>query len=117
MKVVSKYQALKQEQWAEGCQSWNLLDEPGLSVKQEHMAPGRAEHYHLHRYAQQFFFILSGVAVFEIEGERIQVGTHQGIHIQRGKPHRIINESDEDLEFLLASEPSAVNDRINQAKI
>jgi mannose-6-phosphate isomerase-like protein (cupin superfamily) len=111
--VVSKNDPLKHYQWGESCDGWNLVDESSLSVKLERMPPQASERKHFHANAKQFFYILKGEAVFEIQRERITVKKEQGIYIEAGKQHRIINESDEDLEFLLSSQPSTVNDRIN----
>jgi mannose-6-phosphate isomerase-like protein (cupin superfamily) len=100
-------------QWGENCDGWNLVEENSLSVKLERMPPHTSEQKHFHATAKQFFYILKGEAVFEIKRERITVKKEQGIYIEAGKEHRIINESNEDLEFLLSSQPSTVNDRIN----
>ena len=113
MRAVSNKSPLNHYRWGEGCDGWNLVDEPSLSVKQERMPAGCSEKTHLHQYAQQFFFILSGIAVFEMEGRRIEVASNQGIHVPPGTPHRISNESREDLQFLLCSQPSSAKDRIN----
>jgi mannose-6-phosphate isomerase-like protein (cupin superfamily) len=113
MNPVSKNNPLKHYQWGESCDGWNLVDETSLSVKLERMPPRTSEQKHFHEKAQQFFYILKGEAVFEIQHERITVKNEQGIYIEAGKQHRIINESNEDLEFLLSSQPSTANDRIN----
>ena len=113
MKIVSKNNPLTHYQWGESCDCWNLVDESPLSVKLERMPPQTAEQKHFHEKAQQFFYILKGDAIFEIERERITVKKEQGVYIEAGKQHRIINESNEDLEFLLSSQPSTINDRIN----
>jgi mannose-6-phosphate isomerase-like protein (cupin superfamily) len=113
MSKVSKQQPLKHYQWGNGCDGWNLVDTAELSVKQECMPAGTAEQLHYHERAQQFFFILKGTATFEINGELIEVNEQEGIHIQNGAKHRIINNTREDLEFILSSQPSTKNDRIN----
>lgn len=113
MGAVSKHQPLKHYQWGADCDGWNLVDEDGLSVKQELMPAGTSEVKHYHERAQQFFFILKGTATFEIEGTTIQVNEGEGLHIEAGKRHRILNESSEELEFILSSQPSTSNDRIN----
>jgi mannose-6-phosphate isomerase-like protein (cupin superfamily) len=100
-------------QWGENCDAWNLVDENSLSVKLERMPPKTSEQKHYHQHAQQFFYILKGEAIFEIQQERTHVKSEQGIHIAAGKEHRIINESNEDLEFILTSQPRTANDRIN----
>jgi mannose-6-phosphate isomerase-like protein (cupin superfamily) len=113
MNIVSKHNPLKHYQWGDSCDGWNLVDESSISIKLERMRPHTAEQKHFHEKAQQFFYILKGEAVFEIGRERITVKQEQGIYIEPGKLHRIINENDEDLEFLLSSQPSTANDRIN----
>jgi len=110
---VSKHQPLKHYRWGNGCDGWDLADEENLSVKQERMPAGSSEALHYHQQAQQFFFILKGIATFEIDNERIEVKEQEGIHIKSGCKHCIINNTTEDIEFILCSQPSTVNDRIN----
>jgi mannose-6-phosphate isomerase-like protein (cupin superfamily) len=88
------------------------VDGPALSVKQERMPAGTAEVIHYHREARQFFFILEGRAVFETEEGRVEAAAMEGIEIPAGLRHRIMNESEEDLVFLVCSQPSTVGDRI-----
>jgi mannose-6-phosphate isomerase-like protein (cupin superfamily) len=104
---------LKHYQWGEGCDGWNLVDENMLSVKLEKMPPHTTEQKHFHRQAQQFFFILKGEAVFEIAGEKYIVKASNGMHILPMQEHRIGNETDSDLEFILSSQPSTSDDRVN----
>ena len=113
MKKVSAQEPLKHYQWGNACDGWNLVDEPTLSVKKERMPAGTAEALHYHQYAQQFFFILKGVASFEIEEEKITIHEQEGLHIPAGKKHRLLNEGTNELEFILSSQPSTINDRIN----
>ncbi len=113
MKVVSKYQPLKHYLWGSDCDGWDLVDEDALSVKQELMPAGTKEVKHYHQSAQQFFYILKGKATFEIEDSTIVINQGEGLHIEAGKKHRILNETGEDLEFVLCSQPSTKNDRIN----
>ncbi len=113
MKVVSKYQPLKHYLWGSDCDGWDLVDEDALSVKQELMPAGTKEVKHYHQSAQQFFYILKGKATFEIEDSTIIINQGEGLHIEAGKKHRILNETGEDLEFVLCSQPSTKNDRIN----
>ncbi len=112
-KVVSRYQPLKHYQWGDVCDSWNLVDTSSLSVKQEMMPGGASEQLHYHKYSQQFFFILAGTATFEIEGNQIEVSVGEGLQILAGEKHRIINNGKINLEFILCSQPSISNDRIN----
>ena len=113
MTVVSIHNSLTHYQWGNNCDGWNFVDEDSLSVKLERMPPNTSEQRHFHRHSQQFFYILKGEAVFEIQQDRISVKSEQGIRIAAVKEHRIINENDADLEFILTSQPSTVKDRIN----
>ncbi len=110
--VVSALRPLKHYVWGEGCDGWNLVDKPELSVKQERMPPHTAEAEHYHRAARQFFFILEGTAVFETAEGRVKVGQREGFEIAPGIKHRILNESEVDLVFVLCSQPSTAGDRV-----
>lgn len=113
MKKVSIQEPLKHYQWGDACDGWNLVDETSLSVKKERMPAGTAETLHYHEYAQQFFYVLQGEASFEIDGQVTIVKEKEGIHILPGEKHRIVNHSMAAVEFLLSSQPSTANDRIN----
>jgi len=115
MQTVSRYKPLNHYQWGNGCDGWVLLDTESLSVKQERMPTMTAEALHYHEKAQQFFFILKGIASFEIEGNGINVNAGEGLQIEAGKKHRIINNTADDIEFILSSQPSTSGDRFNCA--
>jgi mannose-6-phosphate isomerase-like protein (cupin superfamily) len=109
--VVSALRPLKHYAWGAGCDGWNLVDTPQLSVKQERMPPHTAEAEHYHKIARQFFFILEGTAVFETAEGRVEVSAREGFEIKPGLRHRILNEAEVDLVFVLSSQPSTANDR------
>ena len=113
IKAVSKYDPVRNYQWGNSCDSWDLVETVGLSVKHEMMPAGTSEQMHYHQESQQFFFILAGTATFEVEGKQIEVSVYEGLHILPGQKHRIINNGSSDLEFILCSQPAIVNDRIN----
>jgi mannose-6-phosphate isomerase-like protein (cupin superfamily) len=99
--------------WGSHCDGWHLLRTDSLSVIQERMPPGTAEQLHYHEHAQQVFYILSGTATFEVEGDIKTVTAGQSIHIPKGTKHRIKNSGETDLHFLVISEPKSHGDRIN----
>jgi mannose-6-phosphate isomerase-like protein (cupin superfamily) len=113
MKTVSKDHSLNHYKWGNDCDGWNLVDNNALSVKEERMPVNTLEEKHYHQHAQQFFFILKGRATFEMDDSTIEIKQGEGLHIEAGKSHRILNTADEDLEFILCSQPSTTNDRIN----
>ena len=98
--------------WGENCESFVLLNTKSLSVKNEIMPHGTEEKLHYHNDAQQFFYILKGVATFYMEGETVTVNVSEGIHVKAKQKHYISNLSLNPLEFLVISEPSTNEDRI-----
>ncbi len=98
--------------WGDDCGGWHLVDSNELSVIREYMPPGTEEVYHYHKNAQQVFYILSGTAIFIIEGEEVEVFTGDSVHIEKKRPHCIKNPStSSDLHFLVISQPKAHGDR------
>ena len=112
-RIVSTQQPLKHDTWGGNCDAWNLVDEPEWSIKQERMPAGSSEEKHYHQKAEQFFFILKGKATFEIEEQWAAATAGEGIRIKAGQKHRVVNNTTEDLEFILCSQPSAAQDRYN----
>ncbi|HRQ64373.1 MAG TPA: cupin domain-containing protein [Xanthomonadaceae bacterium] len=98
--------------WGRQCDGWHLLKTPQLSVIQERVPVGAGEVRHYHERAQQFFFVLSGVAILESNGELDRLGPGQGRHVPAGVPHQLYNEGPGDLEFLVVSAPLAHGDRV-----
>jgi len=99
--------------WGNNCDGWPLLRSDSLNVIQERMPPGTSEQLHYHERAQQVFYILSGTATFEVEGETETAVAGQSIHVRPKTKHRILNNGDVDLHFLVISEPKTLGDRIN----
>ncbi len=100
--------------WGDNCSGWHLVKTPSLSVIEELMPPNTQEKKHHHKIAQQFFRILKGKAIFEIEKEEIEVEEGNGIHIPPNTNHRIRNDETVDLEFLVISQPNTRGDRFNE---
>ena len=98
--------------WGQQCDGWHLLKTDSLSVIQERMPPATSEMMHVHLKAQQLFFIISGTAVFETKGVMHTIHSNESFHIPAGEKHKISNRSNEDLHFLVISEPKAHGDRI-----
>lgn len=97
--------------WGENCDSWVFHNKENLVVKQEMMPPKTSEKLHFHELAQQFFYILKGEAAFYIEEEKFTVKSGEGMAIEPKKKHYIANETTENLEFLVISNPSTDEDR------
>lgn len=67
---------------------------------------------HYHQKAKQFFFVLSGQATIEVNGEVILLNEHEGMEISPEVPHQMINNSDWDIEFIVVFTPTSKGDRI-----
>lgn len=97
--------------WGDACDGWRLLERPDLSVKRERVPPGCGETPHRHSQARQFFFVLAGEATLELEGRLLAFGPGEGVHVPPGLPHRFVNRSRADVEFLVVSAPTTADDR------
>lgn len=99
--------------WGDNCDGWHLLQNPSLSVIEECMPPGASEVRHFHRDAQQFFFVLSGQAVLEIDGEHVVLSPGQGVAVAPGARHQFRNQSQAPVRFLVVSQPPSHGDRVS----
>lgn len=99
--------------WGDNCDGWHLLKSDSLSIIQEKMPPHASEGLHFHNNAKQFFYILKGTATFRLEESTVEVSKNNGFHILPQQKHQIFNHTEQDLEFLVVSEPKAHGDRVN----
>ena len=111
-KVVSKENALHYI-WGEICDGWHLLDNDKLNVIMELVPPGKSEKMHYHNESRQFFFILNGKAVIEIEGQIHDLSANEGIEVEPKQVHQFRNESSEDVTFIVISSPKSHGDRVD----
>jgi mannose-6-phosphate isomerase-like protein (cupin superfamily) len=99
--------------WGNDCDAWYLVKDPQLHVIEEVMPPGAAEIRHHHKLAQQFFFVLSGEVLMEIEGQTTLVPAGSGIRVLPGEHHQIRNPSSSPVRLLVVSHPPSHGDRHN----
>lgn len=98
--------------WGDICDGWHLVKNKELSVIHERMPAKSSEVRHFHNQARQFFFVLSGTATLEVNGERIILNSQEGVEIAPLTPHQMINDSNKDVEFLVISQPTSKGDRV-----
>ena len=98
-------------QWGAASEGWHLVNRPDLSVIQEHVPAGDRERRHVHSRARQFFYILEGHAVLEVDGVRLELGAGQGLEVPPGATHQLLNESQRPVTFLVVSSPHSHGDR------
>ncbi len=100
--------------WGVDCDGWHLVKDQQLSVIEEFMPPGSAEIRHHHERAQQFFYILTGEVLMEINGENSLIPAGSGVRIMPGTRHQIRNPSSAPVRFLVISQPPSHGDRIDE---
>ncbi|MEW5862690.1 MAG: cupin domain-containing protein [Pseudomonadota bacterium] len=99
--------------WGSGSEGWHLLKREDLSIIEERVPPGDKEQRHFHQRSRQFFYIIRGAAVIEIDGKRVHLRECQGVEIPPGVPHQFRNESNAEVVFLVVSAPMSHDDRVN----
>ena len=97
--------------WGDRCDGWHLLQGEDLSVIEELMPPGTAEVRHRHVRSRQFFYVLEGEAVLELEGSVHRLAARQGLHVPPGAAHQMRNQSAGEVRFLVVSSPRSHGDR------
>ena len=97
--------------WGDDCDAWHLVKDPAFTVIEELIPPGAAEVRHYHKKAQQFFYILSGEAIMEVEGEPTLLPAGTGLRIMPGLRHQIRNPSSRPLRLLVVSHPPSHGDK------
>ena len=100
--------------WGVDCDGWHLVKDKQLSVIEEFMPPGAAEVRHHHERSQQFFYILTGEVLMEINGENLLIPAGSGVRILPGTRHQIRNPSSSPVRFLVISQPPSRGDRIDE---
>ena len=98
--------------WGGVCDGWHFVKRQDMSVIAERVPPGARETRHFHPTARQFFYILSGRATIEIDGDRVVLEVGQGVEIAPGVAHQFINDSPDDVHFLVVSHPTTRGDRV-----
>ncbi len=99
--------------WGKASEGWHLLKREDFSGIEERVPPGDREQRHYHNRARQFFYVLRGTAVVELEGERHQLRERQGLEVPPGAAHQFCNESDAEVIVLVVSVPMSHGDRVN----
>lgn len=112
MKIVDTSNA-EHYLWGSGCDGWHLVKQDDFSVITERVPAGECEQRHLHTHARQFFYVLVGEAVVEVNGERLILQARQGVEIPPSVAHQFRNESTSEVLFLVASVPKSHGDRVS----
>ncbi|WP_028401940.1 cupin domain-containing protein [Ectobacillus panaciterrae] len=98
--------------WGGKCDGWHLVKQDDLSVIHERMPSGTLEVRHFHKKSRQLFFVLSGIATLEIDGKIEVIKAFEGVEVPPNTPYQMMNQSDQDVEFLVISQPTSKGDRM-----
>ena len=111
MHPVSK-STIKAYRWGNCGIGWPLVETKGLLVVEETLAPGCGEKHHYHNQAAQCFYMLSGRAVMQFsDGQNVEINSGMALHILPETSHAIVNQTSEEIRFLVISAPSSRGDR------
>jgi mannose-6-phosphate isomerase-like protein (cupin superfamily) len=100
--------------WGNDCDGWHLVKDEHLSVIEEFIPSGGREIRHYHQKAQQFFYVLSGEVIMEVDGKNTLLAAGTGMRILPGARHQIGNPSSSPARFLVVSQPPSHGDRISE---
>jgi mannose-6-phosphate isomerase-like protein (cupin superfamily) len=86
----------------------SILDRTNAPVEKQSlaeatMAPGQATERHYHKLCEEFYFLLEGTALMDVDGETRDVGPGDAILIPAGSRHQITARSK--LRFLCSCSP------------
>ncbi|MNJ67987.1 Cupin domain protein [compost metagenome] len=98
--------------WGDHCNGWRLVKNKDLSIIHETMPAGASEVKHYHERARQFFFVLSGTVTMVVGDEEIILESKEGVEIPPLVPHQMFNKSNDEIEFMVISQPSSSGDRV-----
>ena len=97
--------------WGDGGVGWPLVETEGLLVIEETLASGCGETHHYHNQAAQCFYMLAGCAVMQLDGQQVDLDEGMALHIPPNTNHAIVNQTGEEIRFLVISAPSTRGDR------
>jgi|GEM_PF-113972 len=112
MKITK--QNTKQYKWGDKSNGWYFLESPHLHIIEALMLPNAAETKYYHNTSEQFFYIIKGIATFEIGNEIHKIQAREAIYILPEVKHQIKNLTNKNLEFIVISQPAILNYRINK---
>ena len=77
-----------------------LLDDDQYKVKRITVKPGGCLSYQYHNHRSEVWIIVSGTALYTIDGISQEAGYGQAIKIIQGAHHKVENEQEEPLIFI-----------------
>src|SRR6185369_2386888 len=98
--------------WGDSCDGWFLLKLEDVHVIQERMPAGASEVAHYHRRSRQLFYVLRGELTMRFESASTKIPAGHSLVIEPHAVHQAVNESSDDVEFLVVYTPPSHGDRV-----
>ena len=100
---------------ADGSTIRSILDRTNAPVKNQSLAeatlsPGKATERHYHKQAEEFYFILKGQGLMEIDEETQRIAPGDAILIPQNAWHQITADENSQLQFLCCCAPPYSHD-------
>ena len=111
MRVINRESA-EHYHWKAICDGWHFLKSDELSIIAEKIPPQTSEDMHYHCTSRQFFYILSGEAVINLQNGSEKLIAGMGIEIAPMEAHQMTNISEAEVEFIVISMPEAHGDKV-----
>lgn len=99
--------------WGDKCDGWWLKKNGRFTVIFESMPKGAAEIKHFHNIIEQFFYVLEGELNIEVDNVSYHLQQNESIIIMPQSVHKVYNQSEQDVKFLVVSSPDSHEDRVN----
>lgn len=79
---------------------WDVTGQDGISSGIARVPPGKIHGSHRHPHATELYYVLKGRARVSVGDEWIDADEGTEIFIPKGMDHCVVNDGDEDFEFL-----------------
>ena len=99
--------------WGNNYDGWWLKKNGRFTVISEILPPNGSEVKHFHSKTEQFFYVLEGTLSIELDGTNYHLQHHEGITVIPNIAHKVFNQSDKNVKFLVISCPDSHRDRID----
>ena len=103
--MITNISTAEHYKWGDVCDGWRLLNRPDLSVIQERIPPGAGEVRHFHSRARHLDI--------ELRDQVFRISQGDSLEVPPGDAHRVRNDGDVDVSFIVVSAPTTQVDRTN----
>lgn len=124
MRVITKQEIDKPFEAPLGERIYEMIGRPAeLGGTSKHslvhvvVPPGKRSPSHYHEVSEETYYILRGTALMAIDEHRWRAAPGMAFTMLPGEIHQIVNDGDEDLEFLTISAPAWVPDDTFEAAL